>query len=502
MFRKVLVANRGEIAVRILRTCREMGISSVAVYSDADARALHVRRADEAVRIGGPEPAHSYLDMDAILTAAEQTGAEAIHPGYGFLAENPDFAQRCADAGRVFIGPPPAAMRALGNKIEARLLMRDSRIPVIPGTMAKATEAAEVLEAAREIGFPLLLKATAGGGGKGMRIVHEAGALADAFESAAREATKAFGDGTLYLERYFRRVRHIEVQVLADAHGNAVHLHERECSIQRRHQKIIEETPSPALTPRLRDRVCAAALQAVKAAGYVNAGTVEFLLTPEGEFYFLEVNARVQVEHPITEMVTGIDIVRQQLEIAAGAPLRFSQADIAARGHAIECRIYAEDPAAGFIPSPGRIVAYREPHGPGLRVDSGVTSGSEVPLHYDPIVAKLVAHAEDRPAAIQRLARALEDYAVLGIQTPIPFLLDVIRSAPFAAGDIHTELIAEHFTPWSQGDDDRKAALIAYVLDQRRTAGKRGAAAGAGGPGAPSAALGPWDVLGTWRIDS
>lgn len=467
MFSKILIANRGEIAVRVMRTAREMGIRTVAVYSEADCQALHVLTADEAVFLGESDPASSYLNIDKIIAAAHETGAEAIHPGYGFLAENPAFAERAASEGLVFIGPPAQVMAKLGNKTTARRLMMEHQVPIIPGMTTTATDISHLSAAADELGYPVLVKAAAGGGGKGMRIVNSRDALADAVETAASEALASFGDGSIYLEKYLDKPRHVEFQILADAHGKVVHLFERECSIQRRHQKIIEETPSIALTDELRERMGSAAVAAARAAGYVNAGTVEFLLDKSGEFYFLEVNTRLQVEHPITEFTTGIDLVRRQIEIAAGLPLPFGQADINRRGHAIECRIYAEDPGCSFMPAPGRILFVRAPEGPGIRFDHGVYAGFQVPLQYDPILGKLVVWAEDRPSAVERMIRALKECVILGVKTPIEFLLDVVSSEPFQSGRTHTGFVEENFAQWQPDrvlDDLAVLGFVAYEM--------------------------------------
>ncbi|RME50822.1 MAG: acetyl-CoA carboxylase biotin carboxylase subunit, partial [Deltaproteobacteria bacterium] len=426
MFEKVLVANRGEIAVRVIRALRELGVSSVAVHSEADAGALHVQLADEAVSIGPPPPRESYLAIETILEAARKTGAEAIHPGYGFLAENADFAQACHDAGITFIGPSPDAIRLMGNKVEARQTLQAAGIPLVPGTEGKAHDVAAITAEAEKMRYPLLVKAAAGGGGKGMRIVARPEELERAITAAMREAEAAFGDRSVYVERYIENPRHIEFQILADAHGHTIHLFERECSIQRRHQKIVEETPSTALTPELRERMGAAAVAVARAVGYVNAGTVEFLLDPEGTFYFLEMNTRIQVEHPITEMTTGVDLVAWQIRIAAGGALTLRQEDLAQRGHAIECRIYAEDPEKGFLPAPGPILALHEPAGPGVRNDSGIYAGDRVTGFYDPILAKLIVWGADREAARQRMILALRDYVILGIPTTIGFLADLL----------------------------------------------------------------------------
>jgi acetyl-CoA carboxylase biotin carboxylase subunit len=494
MFKKVLIANRGEIAVRIMRTCKEMGIETVAVYSEADRLALHVLEADEAAFLGPPDPSESYLHMERIIEAARQCGAQAIHPGYGFLAENGDFAEACESAGVVFVGPPAQVIRDLGSKTRARQIMAGAGVPVIPGMM-EATQAPSALRSeANRMGYPVLVKAVAGGGGKGMRTVWDEAAMEEACISAASEALKAFGDGSLYLEKMIPSPRHVEFQILSDRFGNAVHLFERECSIQRRHQKIIEETPSPALTPELRSRMGLAAVSAARASGYVNAGTVEFLVDQSGVFYFLEVNTRLQVEHPITEMTTGLDLVRHQLEIAAGNPLPFGQADITQRGHAIECRIYAEDPEASFYPSPGPVVLLKEPSGPGIRNDCGIYQGFEVPMEYDPILSKLVAFAENREAARTRMIRALKAYAILGIRTTIPFLLDVVRSAPFAKGRTSTDFIETFFPGWRPSGAESELARIAYIVDEIER-GPEGSAAGSAAH-RPT----PWERLGDWQI--
>lgn len=495
MFKKILIANRGEIAVRIMRTCQEMGIATVAVYSNADAKALHTLTAGQAVAIGPAEPAQSYLNIDQIIAAARQTGAEAIHPGYGFLAENSAFAERCEKEGIVFIGPPAAVIRDLGDKITARQIMQSGGVPVIPGMIEAAADPAAWAAHAAKIGYPVLIKAAAGGGGKGMRIVNAPEDLAAACEAASREAASAFGSGVIYMEKFLPKARHVEIQILADRHGQAIHLLERECSIQRRHQKIIEETPSPALTPELRAAMGNAAVAAARAAGYVNAGTVEFILDPEGRFYFLEVNTRLQVEHPITEMITGVDLVRHQIQIAAGQALSLSQEEIAGRGHAIECRIYAEDPENNFMPSPGRIAYLHEPAGPGIRNDCGVYAGVEVPVEYDPILSKLVVHAETRPLAIRRMVRALQSYAVLGVKTPIGFLIDVLCSKPFEQGQTFTNFIDTHFADWAQQRDTLELAAIAYAADALapKTGRMAGAAAAAAHPG-------PWQSLANWRM--
>jgi len=493
-FDKILIANRGEIAVRIIATCREMGIRTVAVYSDVDGDALHVLEADEAFALGPAEPAESYLNMDKILAAARQHGAQAIHPGYGFLAENPVFAERCEQAGIVFIGPPAKAVRDLGDKTVARRTMTGSGIPVIPGMMEPESDHQKLTREAEKIGYPVLIKASAGGGGKGMRVVRTPTDFLEACASSSSEAKTAFGNGAIYLEKYLEQPRHVEFQILADAHGNVIHLLERECSIQRRHQKIIEETPSPAMTPELREKMGQTAVAAARAAGYVNAGTVEFLLDRAGNFYFLEVNTRLQVEHPITEMITGVDLVRQQIEIAAGNPLKIKQTDVAGRGHAIECRIYAEDPSSAFMPSAGKIRFVKEARGPGIRNDSGIYSGFTVPVEYDPILSKLIVHAGNRQECIRRTIRALTDTVILGILTPIPFLVDILSSDAFMKGETYTDFIDTHFAQWSPTIKDTDWVALAYCVDAMQ-ARRRVSNAGVEDAEAQS----PWHTLGHFQ---
>jgi acetyl-CoA carboxylase biotin carboxylase subunit len=440
VFPSVLIANRGEIALRIIRTLREMGIRSVAVYSDADRTALHVRKADEAAHIGPAPSSGSYLNIERILDAARHHNVAAIHPGYGFLSENARFAQACQDAGFVFIGPSAKSIALMGSKTEARRVAKAGGAPIVPGTDEGVNTSTEAAAFAREAGFPVMLKAVAGGGGKGMRRVDRAEDLPSAFDSASSEATRAFGDGRIYVEKLIENARHIEIQVLGDQHGNLVHLGERECSVQRRHQKVIEESPSPlvARMPGMRERMGEAALHAARAAGYFNAGTVEFLADNSGHFYFLEMNTRLQVEHPVTELVTGLDLVRLQIEIAAGARLPFTQERVAWRGAAIECRIYAEDPANRFFPSPGRITHLAEPSGPGIRLDSGIYPGWNVPVDYDPMLAKLIAWSGTREQAIERMRRALDEYYIGGIKTNIPLFQTILHDAAFRSGDLHT----------------------------------------------------------------
>ncbi len=443
MFGRVLVANRGEIAVRILRALREMNIRGIAVFSDADRGALHVRLADEAEHIGPASSAESYLRMDRILEAAKKHGAEAIHPGYGFLSENADFAAACAEAGIVFIGPSPESIRRLGSKTAARILAKQAGAPVVPGSEDPATNVEHARTLARKIGYPVLLKAAAGGGGKGVRRVNAESELESAIRDASSEAERAFHNGEVYIEKLIEKPRHIEIQIAGDHYGNLVHLGERECSLQRRYQKIVEECPSPfvAKRPEMRAAMGEAALQVARAAGYDNLGTVEFLADPQGNFYFLEVNTRLQVEHPVTELVTGYDLVQLQLRIAAGEALPFTQKDVAWRGWAMECRVCAEDPDNQFLPSPGKIEQLGEPSGPGVRLDSGVYPGWTVPLEYDALLAKLVTWGPDRNAAIQRLRRSLAEYSITGIQTNIAFFLEILDDPQFRAGDISTEFI-------------------------------------------------------------
>ena len=444
--RRILIANRGEIALRVARACREAGIESVAVYSDADARALHTSVTDHAVRIGPAPPSESYLSIDAILGAARETGADAIHPGYGFLSENVAFARACEEAGIIFIGPPADAIERMGSKIAAREIARRADVPVVPGYVPPDQTDSAVAGAAHILGFPILLKPSAGGGGIGMKIVRDDASLLPAIAQARREARAAFGDDTLYVERLVERPRHVEIQIMADAHGQIVHLFERECSIQRRHQKIVEESPSVALTPALRARMGDAAVRVARAAGYRNAGTIEFLLEGTGDeatFYFLEMNTRLQVEHPVTESVTGVDLVRAQIAIADGQPLPWSPSSLTQRGHAIETRIYAEDPARDDLPQAGRLLLYREPAMPGVRVDAGVAEGGEITVHYDPMIAKLIVSGETRDAARQRALAALRSYPILGIRTNVPFLIALLEHPRFISGDLDTHFL-EH----------------------------------------------------------
>ena len=462
LFSKVLVANRGEIAVRIFRTLRELGVGTVAVYSEADRGAAHVAYADEAYLVGGGPPGESYLHVDRLLDAARRAGAEAVHPGYGFLAENADFAEACESAGLVWIGPPPEAIRAMGSKIAARERMREAGVPIIPGTTSPAGSPADVLAAAEEVGWPIAIKASAGGGGKGLKIVRGPDEVPRALESARREGEAYFSDASVYVERFLEDPRHVEVQVLADAHGNVVHLGERDCTIQRRHQKLVEETPSPAVTDELRERIGSIAVAAARAVGYRSAGTIEGLLDLEGNYYFLEMNTRIQVEHTVTELVTGIDLVREQVLIAAGEPLSLRQEDVRLSGHAIECRINAEDPSNGFLPTPGRITGYREPAGPGIRVDSGVAEGVEISPLYDPLVAKLCVHAADREQARARMLRALDEFEIEGVTTLLGFHRALLRHPCFVeAGTCHGVVESEQLAEQARELSHRTTSVAA-----------------------------------------
>ena len=446
MFKKVLIANRGEIAVRVMRTCRELGLRTVAVYSEADRLALHVRLADEAYLIGAAPARKSYLVGESIIAVAKKSGAQAVHPGYGFLSENANFADAVAGAGLVFIGPSGAAIRKMGDKTAARKLMKQAGVPIVPGVLDPLDDAHTARRYADEIGYPVLLKAAAGGGGKGMRLVSHAEDLAAAFRTASSEAQSAFGDGRVYLEKYVEQPRHIEFQIFADQQGHAVHLGERECSIQRRHQKVIEESPSCLLDEGLRREMGEAAVAAAQSSGYLNAGTVEFIVDKHRRFYFLEMNTRLQVEHPVTEMVTGIDLVKLQLEIAAGSRLPLTQAQVQRRGHALECRIYAEDPENNFIPDIGRITHLHKPGGFGVREDSGVEEGSTIAIHYDPMIAKLITWGADRDDAIRRMCRALQEYEIGGVKTTIPFCLWVMQHEKFRRGEFDTHFVQNEFT--------------------------------------------------------
>jgi len=503
MFNKILIANRGEIARRIIYACHELDVRAVAVYSDVDADAGWVREADEAYSLRGSAAAETYLDQEKILTVASHCGADAIHPGYGFLSENANFAAACARRGLEFIGPPPEAMRALGSKAAARSLAQRHDVPVVPGVDGLNLSDDELIVAAEAIGYPVLIKASAGGGGRGMRVVGAAGdarpgELRDALRAARQEAQSAFGDPHVLLEKYFTEIHHVEVQVLGDRHGRLVHLYERECSIQRRHQKIIEESPSPVVgeDEALREAIAAAAVRLARAAGYTNAGTVEFIVDSQRNFYFLEMNTRLQVEHPVTESLTGIDLVIWQLRVAAGEPLPFVQGDITRRGHAIECRVYAEDPATGFLPSIGEIAHYSRPFGPGLRVDDGIESGSAVSPYYDSMLAKVITWGATRPEAIRKMDRALRETVVLGLTTNIDYLRDILAQPAFVAGDTSTDFLTKHMPDWrptAGADEDEWVAAAVY-----ETVGKaadNGQQATAGG----RTVYDPWEAARGWR---
>ena len=487
MFKRILVANRGEIAVRIIRACREMGIESVAVFSDVDRRALHVRKADHAYHIGPATASESYLNIDKILEVAKCSGAEAIHPGYGFLSENARFARACRDAGVKFIGPSPESMEMMGSKTRARQSMKKAGVPFVPGS-EKGMEYDATAKIAAEIGYPVMLKATAGGGGKGMRLVHKPEDLRSAFENARSESQRAFGDDEVYIEKAIINPRHIEMQVFGDEHGNIVFLGERECSVQRRHQKVLEEAPSPIIDSDMRRRMGEVAVRVAKAAGYQNAGTVEFLVDQDKNFYFLEMNTRLQVEHPVTEFITGIDLVHLQFRVAAGDPLPFKQEDITIRGHAIECRVYAEDPDNNFFPSPGQITRLISPSGPGIRLDSGMYEGWTVPVEYDPLLAKLVGYGETREQAMQRLERALFEYFVGGIKTNILLFRRILKDPDFRAGKIDTGFLDRLLAIEAVHTDTRReliavvAAGILATMDPKQTfAGEAGLPAPANG---------------------
>ncbi len=496
-FNKILVANRSEIAVRVMNGCRLLGIPTVSVYSEADTHSKHRYYADESILIGPPSPRESYLDIDRIIEAAKDTGADAIHPGYGFLSENPVFAQRCKDEGIAFIGPPADAIRLMGNKVESRIKMAEAGVPLIPGMKEPKADIDTFRTAADEAGYPVMIKAAAGGGGKGMRVVKSPEQLQDAVDAARREALNAFGDDTVYLEKLLVNPRHIEFQVFADAHGNAVHVFERECSIQRRHQKIIEETPSVALNDDLRARMGDDAVKVALACGYVNAGTVEFLLDQSGGYYFLEMNTRLQVEHPVTEMVTGVDLVVEQIRIAAGEPLSDEIKSATQRGHAIECRIYAEDGENNFLPSSGTIAFYREPAGPGIRVDSGVIAGQVVTPDYDPIMAKLIVHAPTRELAIEKMIQSLKQYKILGVRTSKRFMIDCLMHDAFVDGRTYTSFIETHMTERTSDTEAlRELAAAVATLAEFDQPMLRSASGGA----ETNAPLSPWDLIGSWQI--
>jgi len=499
MFRKILIANRGEIARRIIHACHELGAAAVAVYSDVDEHAAWVREADEAYPLHGSTAAETYLDREKVLTIATNCGADAVHPGYGFLSENADFAAACDRRGLVFIGPPPEAMRALGSKAAARALAQAHDVPVVPGVDGQGRSDDELAAAAEAIGYPVLIKASAGGGGRGMRVVSDAGELRDALQAARQEAQSAFGDPHVLLEKYFTEIHHVEVQVLGDRHGHLLHLYERECSVQRRHQKIIEESPSPVVgdNEALRQAISGAAVRLARAADYTNAGTVEFIVDGGGNFYFLEMNTRLQVEHPVTESVTGIDLVAWQLRVAAGEPLPLAQADITQRGHAIECRVYAEDPAAGFLPSIGEIAHYSRPSGPGVRVDDGIESGSAVSPYYDSMLSKVITWGATRSEAIRKMERALRRTVVLGVTTNIDYLRAILTRPAFVAGRTSTSFLAEHMADWRPAEGASEDEWIAAAVYE--------AVGRASENGQPSESAGgrqvydPWAAARGWR---
>ena len=498
MIRRLLIANRGEIARRIMRTCRQMGVESVAIYSDVDAGAAHVKDADTAERVGPAATSQSYLNIPNVIDAAKRSGADAIHPGYGFLSENAGFAEACVQAGLIFVGPPADVIRRMGSKTASRATMIAAGVPVVPGGTPASQSNADIAAAARDVGFPILLKAAGGGGGKGMRMVRAEADLDDAIAAARSEAERAFGDGALYVERLIERGRHIEVQLMGDTHGNIVHLFERDCTLQRRHQKVIEEAPAPTLSPAVRERITAAGVAAGRAVGYVNAGTVEFLLEGAGDdarFYFLEMNTRLQVEHPVTELVTGLDLVSVQLLVASGEPLPFTQTEISATGNAVECRVYAED-ARTLLPQAGRILLYREPHTTGVRVDAGVVAGMTVTVHYDPLLAKVIAHGATRAEAIERLYRALGEYDILGLRHNISFLRALINRPEVQSSDVYTRFIEEHLPELQAGPPaaatEAAAAMAAYV------AGRAAEPAGPETQGTDDdLERDPWALLGT-----
>ena len=493
MIKKVLIANRGEIAIRVIRACKELGIPTVAVYSTADEASLHTQMADESVCIGNPPAIESYLNMDVIIEAAKKIKADAIHPGYGFLSENSDFAKKCEEAKLIFVGPNSKVLRLVGDKVQSRETMRNAGVPIIPGMHSVGKDIGEFKKMAKEVGYPVIVKASMGGGGKGMRVVRDEKELENAVLTCRRESKSAFGDESVYLEKYIENPRHIEFQVLADKFGNIVHLFERECSIQRRHQKIIEETPSQALTSEIRSKMSTAAKKVMEASGYTNAGTVEFLFDKNKNFYFMEVNARIQVEHPVTELTTGVDLVKQQLLVAGGEKLTLKQEDIRQNGHAIEARIYAEDPTNNFLPSPGKILFLKEPQGPGVRVDSGIYSGWNVPTYYDPILSKLIVWGETREASRRRLVQALKSYVILGIRPAIGFLIDILEHPKFISGETSTDFIPENFAQWKPKETNITEVLIAGAIMSPKTQRTQQT-------GRTQSTLTPWQEIGEWEI--
>jgi acetyl-CoA carboxylase biotin carboxylase subunit len=464
---KILIANRGEIALRVMRSAREMGIKTVAVYSAADRDALHVRYADEAVYIGDAPSNQSYLVAEKIIAACFETGAQGIHPGYGFLSENPAFARKVREAGLILIGPSPEAMEVMGNKLSAKAAALKYNIPMVPGTEEAITDIAEAKERAVEVGFPILIKAAAGGGGKGMRIVESVNDFEEQMQLAVSEAVSAFGDGSVFIERYVSSPRHIEIQVLGDTHGNIVHLFERECSVQRRHQKVIEEAPSSVLTPEIRSQMGKCAVDVARSVNYTGAGTVEFIMDEQLNFYFLEMNTRLQVEHPVTELITGIDLVKEQISIARGQAISFKQEDLQIKGHALELRVYAEDPDNNFLPDIGTLQTYITPKGPGVRVDDGFEQGMEIPIYYDPMIAKLITYGKDREEAIERMIRAIDEYQITGITTTLGFGKFVMQHKAFTSGNFDTHFVKKYFTPGSLQNDTEEEALIAAMVMEK-----------------------------------
>ncbi len=467
--KKILIANRGEIALRIMRTAREMGIQTVAVFSEADRNALHVRYADEAILIGPPPSSSSYLVMDKIIDAAKLSGADAIHPGYGFLSENEDFAKRCEDEGLIFIGPSSSAIELMGSKLAAKAAVAKFNVPLVPGTSEPITDVSKAKKIAKEIGYPILIKASAGGGGKGMRVVENEESFDEQMERATSEAKSAFGDGSVFIEKYITKPRHIEFQIFGDKHGHVVHLFERECSIQRRHQKVVEEAPSSILTPEKRNAMGEAAINVAKACGYYGAGTVEFILDDTLAFYFLEMNTRLQVEHPVTEEITGLDLVKLQIRVAEGDPLPFVQEDLKIRGHAVEVRVYAEDPANNFLPDIGTLTTYRRPQGHGIRVDDGFEQGMDIPFYYDPMIAKLICYAENREDAIDKMIRAIDEYEITGLETTLGFCQFVMKHDAFRSGNFDTRFVENYFTPTLAKPapvdiEEKLAAVLATTL--------------------------------------
>ena len=500
MFEKILIVNRGEIARRIILACRELGITSAAIYSEVDAAAPWVRLADESYALQGITAAETYLNQAAVFDIASRCGADAIHPGYGFLSENPSFAAACTAHDITFIGPSADAMRLLGNKAEARILAAAAGVPVVPGVDGAGKNDEQLLAEAKTIGFPLLIKASAGGGGKGMRIVETDDKFAVALRMARNEAQSSFGDDHILVEKYFQQIHHVEIQVLGDRHGNLLHLFERECSIQRRYQKIIEESPAPVIeNEQLRQEMAAAALRLAQAAGYENAGTVEFVVTENGRFYFLEMNTRLQVEHPVTELVTGLDLVNWQIRVAAGEPLPFVQQEISQRGHALECRIYAEDPANEFLPSTGKLAHYRPPAGPGVRVDDGLETGSEITPYYDPMLGKVITRGHDRQEAIRKMVRALRDMIVLGVTTNIPYLLAILEEPHFGDGKTSTNYLKEHMAGWSPPEMAAEEAVLAAAVFEYLQGGEKRTTAENRAADESGDRTNPWHDLPSWR---